>query len=61
MFDRVFITKEFWSSKLGQAALASIVATTAMVVFSTQIESAPAHAATLAQPDTASSVMIEIA
>ncbi|MEM9087008.1 MAG: hypothetical protein AAGB23_13895 [Pseudomonadota bacterium] len=36
MFDRVF-----WSSKVGQAATASIIATVAMVALTTQFQAAP--------------------
>ena len=36
MFDR-----QFWNSKLGQAATASILAMTAMIALSTQFQPAP--------------------
>ncbi|MEL6530286.1 MAG: hypothetical protein AAFQ27_10005 [Pseudomonadota bacterium] len=43
MYDR-----EFFSSKLGQAALASIAAMTAFVALSTQFNANHAHAAAIA-------------
>ena len=39
MYKNLFFAKSFWASKLGQAALASIVATSAMVVVTTQFGS----------------------
>ena len=38
--------REFFQTKLGQAALASIVAMTAFVMLSTQLQTTPAYAAT---------------
>ena len=38
-------TNDFFQTKLGQAALASIVAMTAFVMLSTQLQTTPAHAA----------------
>ncbi|MEE4205096.1 MAG: hypothetical protein V2I39_02320 [Erythrobacter sp.] len=48
----------FWSSKLGQAALASIAATSAMVVLTTQV--GEASAASVAAPHD-SPVLVEMA
>ena len=42
MYDR-----QFWNSKLGQAAIASIMAMTAMVAISTQFQAAPSSFATI--------------
>lgn len=39
MYKNLFFAKSFWASKLGQAALASIVATSAMVIVTTQFGS----------------------
>ncbi|MHA6334100.1 hypothetical protein ACXYL9_10500 [Qipengyuania sp. CAU 1752] len=41
-------TREFFQTRLGQAALASIVAMTAFVALSTQLQAPPAHAASFA-------------
>jgi len=49
--------RTFFSSKLGQAALASIAAMTAFVALSTQFTSGHTHAASIAYDGT----MIEIA
>ncbi|MEM8726557.1 MAG: hypothetical protein AAGE86_13650 [Pseudomonadota bacterium] len=57
MFQDRTAAKSFWSSKVGQAAIASIAATTAMIMLSTQIQPAQAHSAALTQD----SVMVEIA
>lgn len=61
MYQRMFFAKSFWSSKLGQASLASIVAMTAMVIVTTQFETNEAHAATMAEPHTGGVVLVEIA
>ena len=52
MFDRVF-----WSSKVGQAAMASIIATVAMVALTTQFQAAPSSFATISDQ----SVTVELA
>ena len=56
-----FRAGSFWTSKLGQAAIASIIAMTAMVIVTTQFEPGEAHAATLAQPGAHGIVPVEIA
>ncbi|QFT78566.1 hypothetical protein [Erythrobacter sp. THAF29] len=53
--------KSFWNSKLGQAAIASIVAMSAMVIVTTQFGPGEAHAATMAQPGAHGVVLVEIA
>jgi len=55
---KTLLNGAFWSSKLGQAALASIVAMSAMVIITTQ--TSDASAATFPAPHTGS-VMVEIA
>ncbi len=52
MFDR-----KFWNSQLGQAAMASILAMTAMIAVSTQFQTAPGSAAAFADH----SVAVELA
>ncbi|MEO0463576.1 MAG: hypothetical protein AAF127_10620 [Pseudomonadota bacterium] len=44
MFDR-----QFWTSQLGQAATASILAMTAMIALTTQLQASPASFTTLAE------------
>ena len=39
MYKNLVFAKSFWASKLGQAALASIVATSAMVIVTAQFGS----------------------
>lgn len=53
-------TKAFFRTKLGQASLASIVATTAMLALSTQM-SMVASDAQFAQPANVSAVLVEMA
>ncbi|GMN02917.1 hypothetical protein [Erythrobacter sp. MTPC3] len=53
MYKSLFFAKSFWTSKLGQAALASIAAMTAMVIFTSHFDGGEAHAATFAQPHAA--------
>ncbi len=50
--------REFFSSKLGQAAIASIAAMTAFVALSTQFNTSQTHSASAIAYD---SVMVEIA
>ena len=40
--------KQFWNSKLGQAAIASVLAMTAMIAITTQFQSMPHGYATVA-------------
>ena len=40
--------KQFWNSKLGQAAIASVLAMTAMIAITTQFQSMPPVYATVA-------------
>lgn len=61
MYKSLFFAKSFWTSKLGQAAFASIAAMSAMVVFSTQFEASEAHAASLSHPPAGMVAMVEIA
>jgi len=49
--------RQFWNSKLGQAAMASILAMTAMVALTSQFQSAPDSFITL----TGDSAMVELA
>lgn len=51
----------FWSTKLGQAAMASIAAMVMMIALSSQIQPGAAHAAPLTHPAAESGAMIEIA
>ena len=53
-------TKAFFRTKLGQASLASIVATTAMVALTTQMNMVAADS-TMAQPNIASPISVELA
>jgi hypothetical protein len=45
MFDR-----QFWNSKLGQAAMASVLAMTAMVALTTQFQAVPGSLTAIAGP-----------
>lgn len=60
-FAKGFWAKSFWSSKVGQAALASIVAMTAMVIVTSQFGASEAHAASMAQPHATDVMLVEIA
>ncbi len=51
----------FWSTKLGQAAMASIAAMVMMIALSSQIQPGAAHAAPLTHPAAENGAMIEIA
>ena len=53
-------TKAFFRTKLGQASLASIVATTAMVALTTQMNMVAADSY-MAQPNIASPISVELA
>ncbi|MCK0098484.1 hypothetical protein MWU38_03720 [Qipengyuania sp. S6317L1] len=53
-------TKAFFQTKLGQASLASIVATTAMVALTTQMNMVAADSH-FAQPHIASPISVELA
>ena len=61
MYNRQFFTKSFWTSKLGQASLASIAAMCAMIVFTSQFEASQAHTASAAFPHSELAVLAEIA
>nr|WP_298929541.1 hypothetical protein [uncultured Erythrobacter sp.] len=61
MYSNLFFAKSFWSSKLGQAAFASIAAMSAMVVLTSQFGAGAANAATFAQPHSDITVSAEIA
>ena len=60
-FVKDFWAKSFWTSKLGQAAFASIVAMSAMVVVTTQFDASEAQAAAMTQPHAIGVVSVEIA
>ena len=51
----------FWSTKLGQAAMASIAAMVMMIALSSQIQPDAAHAAPISHPAAESGALIEIA
>jgi len=51
MYDR-----QFFASKLGQAALASVIAMTAMIALSTQFQAMPSGVAILAGADIAAAM-----
>jgi hypothetical protein len=51
----------FWSTKLGQAAIASIAAMVMMIALSSQIQPGAANAAPLSHPAATSGHVIEIA
>jgi hypothetical protein len=61
MIDTATAKASFWKSKVGHAAIASIVAMTMMVLLSSQIQPGAANAAPLAHPAAESGAMIEIA
>jgi hypothetical protein len=61
MINRKPATIAFWSTKLGQAAMASIAAMVMMIALSSQIQPGAASAAPLNHPASDSGVMIEIA
>ena len=61
MYKSLFFAKSFWTSKLGQAAFASIAAMSAMVVMTTQFGIGEAHAAPLAQPQAEIGMSVELA
>ncbi|GAB4475303.1 hypothetical protein [Erythrobacter tepidarius] len=51
----------FWSTKLGQAAMASIAAMVLMIALSAQIQPGAAKAAPLGHPAAESGAMVEMA
>ena len=51
----------FWSTKLGQAAMASIAAMVMMIALSSQLQPGAASAASLANPAAETGGVIEIA
>ncbi|MFN4021145.1 MAG: hypothetical protein ACK4IC_11585 [Erythrobacter sp.] len=51
----------FWSTKLGQAAMASIAAMVMMIALSSQIQPGAANAAPVTLPAAQSGALIEIA
>ncbi len=53
-------TRTFFGTKLGQAALASVVAMTAMIALTSQVN-LTAHDATLAQPSGDTPYLVELA
>jgi hypothetical protein len=61
MSNRNTAQSSFWSTKLGQAAMASIAAMVMMIALSSQIQPGPAYAAPVAHPATGAGAMIEIA
>ncbi|TRD12052.1 hypothetical protein FGU71_09405 [Erythrobacter insulae] len=61
MYRNLFFAKSFWTSKLGQAAFASIAAMSAMVVLTSQFGAANPDAAQFAQPHGDTVVVAEIA
>lgn len=61
MIDRNSANASFWSSKLGQAAMASIAAMTMMILLSSQVQPGAAHAAPMSHPAAEAGSMIEIA
>ncbi|MEE4316634.1 hypothetical protein [Erythrobacter dokdonensis] len=61
MINRKTAEGTFWSTKLGQAAMASIAAMVMMIALSSQIQPGPASAAPLSHPAAESGAMIEIA
>ena len=61
MTNRNHAESSFWSTKLGQAAMASIAAMVMMIALSSQIQPGPVSAAPMAHPAAESGAMIEIA
>ena len=61
MIDRKTTQDRFWSTKLGQAAMASIAAMVMMIALSSQLQPGAASAAPLAHPAAETGAMIEIA
>ena len=61
MIDRNAATASFWSSKLGQAAMASIAAMVMMIALTSQLQPGAANAAPLAHPAAETGQGIEIA
>lgn len=61
MINRNTAQGSFWSTKLGQAAMASIAAMVMMIALSSQIQPGAAYAAPIAHPAAEAGAMIEIA
>lgn len=61
MINRTPAASRFWTSKLGQAAMASIAAMVMMIALSSQIQPGAASAAPIAHPASNAGAMIEIA
>jgi hypothetical protein len=61
MIDRNSAETRFWSTKLGQAAMASIAAMVMMIALSSQLQPGAANATPIAHPSAGAGAMIEIA
>jgi hypothetical protein len=61
MINRNPAQTSFWSTRLGQAAIASIAAMVMMIALSTHVQPGSAYAALLAHPAAESGVVVEIA
>ncbi|MBI1403855.1 MAG: hypothetical protein GC147_11650 [Porphyrobacter sp.] len=61
MIDRNTAQSSFWSTKLGQAAMASIAAMVMMIALSSQIQPGAASAAPLPHPAAENGALVEIA
>lgn len=61
MINRKTADSNFWSTKLGQASIASIAAMVMMIALSSQIQPGAAHAAPIPHPAAEAGTMIEIA
>ncbi len=61
MINRKPAASRFWTSKLGQAAMASIAAMMLMIALSSQIQPGAVSAAPIAYPAPDAAAMIEIA
>ncbi|MEO0056674.1 MAG: hypothetical protein RIT17_104 [Pseudomonadota bacterium] len=61
MSNSTTANSSFWSTKLGQAAMASIAAMVMRILLSSQIQPGAANAATIVHPASDNGAMIEIA
>ena len=61
MINRNSAEGSFWSTKLGQAAMASIAAMVMMIALSSQLQPGAANAAPVAHPAAQAGAVIEIA
>jgi hypothetical protein len=61
MIDRKPAASAFWSSKLGQAAMASIAAMMMVIALSSQIQPGAAHASPLSHPAADAGALVGIA